>query len=559
MYPEPVLLRAGRYETLRPIASGGMATVYLGRALGGGGFERLVAIKVLHPHVATEPEFVAMFLDEARLAAQIRHPNVVGTIDLVQDPLFLVMDYIEGPSLHLLLRTCRRQRQPFPIGIALRIFLDVLAGLHAAHELTGHRGEPLNLVHRDVSPHNVLVGSDGISRITDFGVARAESRISATRGGALKGKLGYMSPEQVKSQPVDRRSDLYAAGAVFWEMLTGERLFQADNDAAMIAHILAGARQGPRSVAAGVPEPLDFTCMRALANDPGDRYPTAAAFAEALEHAVTACPGLSIASSRAVATLVKGLNLHVLPQEGEMPASSARPALLAGSRAAYAAHAGTPDAQPPYSSPSPLYAGGGMMDGPPSEASPGSGVSASSAVSVASIPKRRSLGSLADVLEPESATTGVGGVVAEPPTRSLVGRPTLIAVGVATVLAVAAGVVIVTSEHERPSGEIPDIASVAPASPGPPSQAAAPSASASAAEPSASASAAEPSASASAAAPNASASAHPQAPGASPPTTRTPPWQQSPPVSTYPRTPPRPTLGGAAPRPSSTTYRPKDL
>src|SRR5262249_4255840 len=156
-------LRVGRYETLRAIASGGMATVYLGRAVGAGGFERLVALKVMHPHIACEPEFVAMFLDEARLAARVRHPHVVATIDLVEDPLFLVMEFIEGPSLHLLLRTCARSKRPFPLGIALRIFLDMLSGLHAAHELTDASGELLNLVHRDISPQNVLVGVDGVS------------------------------------------------------------------------------------------------------------------------------------------------------------------------------------------------------------------------------------------------------------------------------------------------------------------------------------------------------------------------------------------------------------
>src|SRR5512141_1318691 len=145
-------VRGGRYELIRVIASGGMATVHLGRALGAGGFERLVAIKVMHAHLAEEPEFVAMFLDDARLAARIHHPNVVGTIDVQQDEqgLFLVMDYVEGPSLHRMIRAlARKQRGALPLDIALRIFLDALAGLHAAHELRGADGEPLNLVHRD--------------------------------------------------------------------------------------------------------------------------------------------------------------------------------------------------------------------------------------------------------------------------------------------------------------------------------------------------------------------------------------------------------------------------
>ncbi|AKT42654.1 serine/threonine-protein kinase [Chondromyces crocatus] len=427
MYPEPVLLRAGRYETLRPIASGGMATVYLGRALGGGGFERLVAIKVLHPHVSSEPEFVAMFLDEARLAAQIHHPNVVATLDLVQDPLFLVMEYVEGPSLYALLRACKKHQHPLPLGIGLRIFVDMLAGLHAAHELTDVSGLPLRLVHRDVSPQNVLVGADGISRITDFGVARAESRISTTRGGALKGKLGYMSPEQVRAQAVDRRSDVYAAGAVLWEILTGERLFKADNEAAMITQILTGSPLNPRSEAPDVPEALDVACMHALTNDANRRYATAAAFAEAIEQAVAMSPGITIASSRAVGALVKGLGLHQLGQSD-----------TAAQRGAVRDVAGVGN---PFATPLPL--GSGSFQTP----SPGS--SSPAQLQATPLP-RQALASLADVLEPQSATTGVGGVVAEPSPRKLMGRSTWIAVGVAGALSAAVGAVILTRGEEPP-------------------------------------------------------------------------------------------------------------
>ncbi|WP_155798916.1 serine/threonine-protein kinase, partial [Sorangium cellulosum] len=307
-------LHAGRYESLRAIASGGMATVYLGRAIGAGGFERLVALKMMHPHIAAEPEFVAMFLDEARLAARVRHPNVVATFDLVEDPLFLVMEYIEGPSLHLLLRTCARAKRPLPLGIALRIFLDVLAGLHAAHELTGSEGEPLHLVHRDVSPQNVLVGIDGVSRITDFGVARAETRLMSTRGNALKGKLAYMAPEQIRAQQIDRRSDVYSAGVVLWEMLTEERLFKADNDGALIAQILQGPPTGPRGVMPSVPSAIDQICLRALNTDPNARFPTAAAFSEALEEAAAQTPGLAVSSPRAVEALIKEVGLRGSPE-----------------------------------------------------------------------------------------------------------------------------------------------------------------------------------------------------------------------------------------------------
>ena len=241
-------LRFGRYETIAQIASGGMATVYLGRAVGVGGFERKVAIKVMHDHIADDPDFVAMFLDEARLAARIHHPNVVGTMDVqkTDDVMFLVMEYIEVASLRRVLRACKKGGVELPLEVALRIMVDTLAGLHAAHQLKGHEGELLNLVHRDVSPHNILVGVDGVSRITDFGVARAEARLGSTRGGQLKGKIAYMPPEQGRGDDIDRRADVYAAGVVFWEALTLKRLFKAEHEGALIAMILTGCDRPPR-------------------------------------------------------------------------------------------------------------------------------------------------------------------------------------------------------------------------------------------------------------------------------------------------------------------------
>lgn len=299
-------LRCGRYETLRVIASGGMATVHLARALGAGGFERLVAIKVMHPHIAREPEFVDMFLDEGRLAASIHHPNVVGTIDVQRDEggLFIVMDYVEGAALQLIWRELWAQGQTIPLPITLRIFLDVLAGLHAAHELCGADGEPLYLVHRDVSPQNILVGVDGVARLTDFGVARARSRLASTQGGQLKGKLTYMAPEQVRAEAVDRRTDIYAAGVVLWEMLAGRRLNRADNDAAVVQCIMDGVSKSPRDVLATVPEPISMVCMRALGFEPEDRYPTASAFAEALETAAQEA-GVMIATPLRVSGFMK--------------------------------------------------------------------------------------------------------------------------------------------------------------------------------------------------------------------------------------------------------------
>ncbi len=281
--------------------------MFLGRALGAGGFERPVAIKVMHPHIATDPEFVTMFLDEARLAARIRHANVVPTVDVEHDEsgVFLVMEYVDGMSLHRLAKTFRAAKVHLPVPIALRIMIDALSGLHAAHELRSQDGAPLMLVHRDVSPQNILIGTDGVARITDFGVARAESRLSAaTKTGQVKGKTAYMSSEQLRSKPVDRRSDIYAAGVVLWELLAGQRLFHGDSEGAVVLAAAEGATQTPSQVNPQSPVALDAVVMKALQREPADRFPTAAAFAEALEETAHAM-GMRVAKPRAVSLLLR--------------------------------------------------------------------------------------------------------------------------------------------------------------------------------------------------------------------------------------------------------------
>jgi serine/threonine protein kinase len=318
-------LRVGRYETLGAIASGGMATVYLGRAVGLAGFERNVAIKVMHPHLAGDPDFAGMFLDEARLAARIHHPNVVATIDVLESEvgLVLVMDYVEGPSLHALQRALRKAARALPIGIAVRVCLDALSGLHAAHEMKGPDGTPLELVHRDVSPANVLVGADGTCRITDFGVARATWRISTTQDGRVKGKLAYMPPEQIRGEKVDRRCDVYAAGVTLWELLVGTRAFTSDNEGALLAEILAGVPASPRARNAKVPAAINSVCMRAVALSRDERYATAADFAEDLEQAAMA-ESIPIATSRAVSAFVMDLRVHSTADEITASGSSPR-------------------------------------------------------------------------------------------------------------------------------------------------------------------------------------------------------------------------------------------
>jgi serine/threonine protein kinase len=297
--------RLGRYEVLARLASGGMAGVYVARALGVAGFERLFAVKVLHPHLAHEQEFITMFLDEARLAARIRHPNVVPTIDIsdTQDAgYYLVMDYIEGDHLGALLHHASKLGTRLPLPIALRIIVDALDGLHAAHDLVDEQGRRVNLVHRDVSPHNIMVGTDGIARITDFGVAKAEVRLSTTREGQFKGKLAYMAPEHASTGEADQRSDLFSLAIILWECLTGRRLFRAENQAATLNKICIEPIPPPSSVDPAL-APFDSVLALGLARDPADRYQSAEQFAEAIEAHVAHSGGL--ANQRAVAKLVR--------------------------------------------------------------------------------------------------------------------------------------------------------------------------------------------------------------------------------------------------------------
>ncbi|HEY8945423.1 MAG TPA: serine/threonine-protein kinase, partial [Polyangiaceae bacterium] len=298
--------RVDRYELIGEIASGGMATVYLSRLTGVGGFQRFVAMKRLHPHLAGEKEFVEMFLDEARLAAGIHHPNVVPILEVGASPVgyYLVMEYIEGDTLARLLARAASRGKRIPPGVTIRVALDMLAGLHAAHELRDDAGAPVNLVHRDVSPQNVLVGSDGIARITDFGVARAASRLSATRVGQLKGKIAYMAPEQAQGdENLDRRADVFSAGIVIWEALAAKRLFKAENEAATLSRVMSDPVPDLSRVAPHVGREVCEIVMRALERDRDRRFGSCAAFADALE--ATAQGRLKIASSRELAAYVQ--------------------------------------------------------------------------------------------------------------------------------------------------------------------------------------------------------------------------------------------------------------
>jgi eukaryotic-like serine/threonine-protein kinase len=274
----------GRYELLGEIATGGMATVYLGRMRRPMGFSRLVAIKVMHPQYAKDPGFVSMFVDEARITARLRHPNVVPTLDVVADDgqLVIVMEYVEGETLGTLVRLVREQNERIPAPIACAMLHDLLLGLHEAHEAHDDDGTELAIIHRDVSPQNVIVGLDGLTRVLDFGVAKARRGVHSSIDGEIKGKLAYMPPEQLFGEAIDRRVDVYAAGVLLWECLTGARLFDGPTDEVLVQRISGGDIEAPSRLAEGIPPELDAFVLRALSTSADARYASALAMAERL-------------------------------------------------------------------------------------------------------------------------------------------------------------------------------------------------------------------------------------------------------------------------------------
>lgn len=296
-----------RYELIAKIASGGMATVYVGRLRGAGGFSRTVAIKRAHAHLVEDAGFKAMLVDEARLASRLHHPNVVAVLDVEElaGELRLVMDYVEGTSLADLVAQGQKADRRLPARIAVRIALDACAGLQAAHELCDEDGRPLGLVHRDVSPHNILVGLDGVARVADFGIAKhAEGAVSTTTG-ALKGKLGYMAPEYIEHGQLDARSDVFALGVVAWEALAGQKLFRGTNELDTLKLVVAALVPPLSSVASFAGKRLDGVLATALARSPEERFASAAAFANALE--TLARKGDLIATAAEVGAFVREL------------------------------------------------------------------------------------------------------------------------------------------------------------------------------------------------------------------------------------------------------------
>lgn len=290
--------QVGRYTIYDEIAAGGMASVHIGRLQGPAGFNRTVAIKCLFPQFARDPDFVTMFMDEARLAARVQHPNVVSVVDIVGGggDLFLVMDYVDGESLARLLATAMATERPMPREIVGALISQMLHGLHAAHEARNELGEPLHIVHRDVSPQNVLVGRDGHARVLDFGVAKAVGRAHATREGLVKGKMAYIAPEQLLGKPVDRRADVHAAGVVLWELLTNQRRYDEADEASTIWKVVHEQAPAPSAIAPNVPPALDALVLAALDKDPENRPATAREMAVAVEEQLGTASAVKVAA-----------------------------------------------------------------------------------------------------------------------------------------------------------------------------------------------------------------------------------------------------------------------
>jgi serine/threonine-protein kinase len=278
----------GKYRLLAELGSGGMGVIYLAVAAGPAGFTKLVVLKALHPSMTEDPSFLGMFLDEARLAARLNHPNVVQTYEVGEEfgrPV-ITMEYLEGQTLAQVLSRERRAHGRPNAAVFVRVVIEALAGLHYAHELRDFNGTPLNIVHRDASPHNVFLTYDGQVKVLDFGIAKAATSSVQTSTGMLKGKPRYMSPEQLAGAPVDRRADLFSVGVVLWEVLAGERILKDVSEIEAMGRLMQSKVPPPSQVNPAVHPALEAVCMRALAPDREARFPTALAMQEELERAL---------------------------------------------------------------------------------------------------------------------------------------------------------------------------------------------------------------------------------------------------------------------------------
>jgi serine/threonine protein kinase len=276
--------RLGRYQLITRMAVGGMAEVFLARHGELAGFRTLVVVKKVLPHLASDPDFITMFLDEARIASMLDHPNLVRIVEVGRhgDEFFLAMELVQGKPLSSLLRRGLLHQQTIDPRVAAWIVAQAAAGLHHAHGLCGRDGQPLGLVHRDVSPQNILVSFEGAVKVIDFGIAGAVGRLTETGTGGLKGKLAYMAPEQARAEPMDRRADVFALGVVLWESLCCRRLFARTTDVATLSAVLEDPIPLPSTVAK-VPAAIEAIVMKALCRDPAGRYQSAQELSQALE------------------------------------------------------------------------------------------------------------------------------------------------------------------------------------------------------------------------------------------------------------------------------------
>ena len=275
----------GTYLLLDRINIGGMAEVWRGKSFGAGGFERLVAIKRILPNIAEEPDFKSMFIDEAKISVLLAHANIAQTYELgeLHQSLYIAMEYVAGKDLRVVFDRARKLKAPLPIPLVCHVILKASEGLDHAHRKKDQAGRDLHIVHRDVSPQNILLSYDGEVKVIDFGIAKANSKATTTQAGVLKGKFGYMSPEQILGHPLDRRSDVFALGVCLRELLTGERLFTGDSDYSVLDKVRNVDLRGPSGTQHHLPPDLERIVMRALAKEPEDRYPYASDLADDLE------------------------------------------------------------------------------------------------------------------------------------------------------------------------------------------------------------------------------------------------------------------------------------
>ena len=287
--------KIGPYEVTELLAAGGMAEIFVGRKTGPGGFEKPLVVKRIHKKLLGDREIEAMFVDEARVQALLDHPHIVQIYDFGEDrgSYFIAMEYIAGATLRWVIDNANAVRRPVPIQHTLRIAGDVLCGLHYAHERIDDDGQPLKLIHRDISPVNVLVARSGQAKLCDFGVAKSEIQRVMTRAGIVKGKFRYMSPEQINAEPLDRRADVFAVGCVLWELLVGRRLFDHANEDDVVSAIRGGNYPDASDHRPGLPKAIDKILRRALHPNRDKRYRNAREFHLTLEETLRLLPAAS--------------------------------------------------------------------------------------------------------------------------------------------------------------------------------------------------------------------------------------------------------------------------